>query len=659
MRALAFITIVLFSVSNTYAQGSARSSMDEERNFVELESEEAYDFSKTLLKQDSSYYLGWLYLGAYLHKRAADITGYQKSVEPLLRAKHLLEKDYSKELSTRATNVDAFFRNFSRYQDYNYLTYFLRSAYSVLDRPDSSFWMADEYQKFNFQKDLAYFNGPFLAKAWTVYRYRNHTSKEYKFLKKGLAENMDFVYKLMDSSERRISANIKLNNSILPYFGNEADITSYYHFESIVYAYDKEFAKAEKAYTEMEEFGIFPYNNYALLKMSEGLFEEAFENFDFLKKIEPYEKMLEEWLYYQGLLNTYRSHNKESILQISNWIKKVGSTPGYGWYNIALARSLLYQGDLESATIRLQKAKLFTEYHIGTTLGKEGYEQAIEFLDVMLDSYKLKALQFENPRWYFSLKQIGKYISHRWKLLLKRWKLLNKIANFSDREKILYDLFSGESTTGWYETLYTLKTYSQRYSIDYYTNLINQKETPEPLLPYYHYALSLLHAESGDKKDAINELNISKSISKKETEFSSLLSFLILDQETELGALENNDAVKDMYTLYPSLLPYTERTMRFYLTVIGEPTPLVEKCLNRMKKCRVDFVENKNGDDIPRVTLSPLVQGSDEFMVVDVTQKGEKLMETYKLSLQEEADGVKLAYALFDIFGRYKNDDEK
>ncbi len=652
LHRILIFTVSLLAFTQLVQGQSVRDRIDYRRLEVDLESEEAYEAAQEFLRLDSTYYIGWLYLGSYLHQRAADRSGYSKCVIPLLKAKELIESDYNKELNNRTTSEEVFFSNFNLYQDYNFIAYFLSSSYSVMDQPDSSYWIASEYQKHDFQKDLSYYNGPFLSKAWTVYRHRAFSSSDHKFLKSDLKNNMSYVHELMDSSYSRIERNIELNNQALPYFSNSSDLASYYYFNSIIQAYDKKYDQAEKSYESMEKYGIFSHNNYALLKMSQGLFSEAYDNFDFERELDPYQKVLEEWIYYQGILNTYSNNNKESIQLITDWINKVGSTPGYGWYNIALARSYLFQGDLDNATKSLQKAKNFTEYHIGTTLGEEGYEQAIDFLDVMLTSYKLEAIKFENPKWYLSFSTIGKYIKQRWELLLKRWKLLNKIAGFEDREKLIYDLFSGESTSGWYETLYTLKTYSVGFFIEYYQKLLRQEDTPQGLVSFYSFALSLLQSEGGYKQKSISSLEHSQSVITNSTETLSLLEFLQLEQKANLGKVKNLTASQQMFTLYPSLLPYTNRTMSFELKISGKTTELVEKCIKRMKKCRIDFVRTEG--QFPLVTLTPLVQGEDEFMVVDVSLNGEKIIDTYKLSIMSEDDGVKLAYALFDIYGRKK-----
>ncbi len=645
-----FLISILSIVLCYSAHGQmTRGAMDVERSAIDLDGEEAYDTGIKFIKSDSSYYLGWLYLGAAMHQRAADIMGYQKCTEPLLRAKILIEREYGKVLATRMRSEQTFFENYYLFQDYNYLAYYLSSSYSIIDKPDSVFWVADAYQRMNIQKDLAYYNGPFISKAWTVYRNRNYTSDDFGFLRGSLDSNMDYVHELLDSARARIEANVALNDQVIGYLDNSADFGTLYHLESIIYAYEKEYEKAEQAYNELESYGLFSYNNYALLKLSEGEFEEAFRYFDYNKKVVPYHKALEEWIYFEGILNTYRHDNKSSIKALRDWIKTVGSTPGYGWYNIGLARSLLYNGDLQAARAAWTKAKNFTEYHIGTTLGEESYEQALEFLDVLMTDYEMRALKFENPRWFFSLKQIGRYINIRWKLMIKRWKILNEVAGYQDREKLIYDLFSGENTSGWYDIFHTLRDFSVRYFSDYYEKLVLDENTPLGLRPYYRYALASLYQRGGQRRKAREHLEALEKETNDDYEFDRLLHFFMLDSRIALGMTTEKQGNSQMYDIYPELIPYTSHRLLFQLEVIGVDDDLTRDCIQRMKSCRVDFVE---GDDptIPTVNINSVIADDQNFLIVNVSRYGKKLMDPYKLSIAEESDGIKIAYAIFNIF---------
>jgi hypothetical protein len=73
------------------------------------------------------------------------------------------------------------------------------------------------------------------------------------------------------------------------------------------------------------------------------------------------ERALREPYYYLPELYIYAGRTKDAIKMCNNIISASGSTPGFGWYNIALARSYLYDAQLDSAEAALNKAANFKE----------------------------------------------------------------------------------------------------------------------------------------------------------------------------------------------------------------------------------------------------------------------------------------------------------
>ena len=84
-----------------------------------------------------------------------------------------------------------------------------------------------------------------------------------------------------------------------------------------------------------------------------------------------------------------------------------GSTPGFGWYNIALARSYLYNGQLDSCEKAITKAAQFKELHIGTTLGQSQYDFAVNVIKLMLAKNKIARIKFLNSGWWYSLNDLS------------------------------------------------------------------------------------------------------------------------------------------------------------------------------------------------------------------------------------------------------------
>ena len=97
-----------------------------------------------------------------------------------------------------------------------------------------------------------------------------------------------------------------------------------------------------------------------------------------------FQKTLREPYYYLPMLDVYAGRTKEAISTSKEAIDFAGSTPGFGWYNIALGRSYLYDGQLDSAEFAINKAANFKEIHIGTTLTQSQYDFTVNLLKLQL-----------------------------------------------------------------------------------------------------------------------------------------------------------------------------------------------------------------------------------------------------------------------------------
>ena len=77
-----------------------------------------------------------------------------------------------------------------------------------------------------------------------------------------------------------------------------------------------------------------------------GNFREAEKEYKVASGIDAGDKRLQEWAYYTSILDLYKGQTKQGIQLSKDMIRSAGSTPGFGWYNIALSRALLYDGQV-------------------------------------------------------------------------------------------------------------------------------------------------------------------------------------------------------------------------------------------------------------------------------------------------------------------------
>src|SRR5690606_17201252 len=116
-------------------------------------------------------------------------------------------------------------------------------------------------------------------------------------------------------------------------------------------------------YRLMQEWPYFSYNNYANFLGIIGHFEAAEKNYENAAIQDAGDKRLQEWAYYGSVLEIYKGLPGTGAVEMKDMIRAVGSTPGFGWYNIALSRCLLYKGQTEESRRYAEKAGQFKELH--------------------------------------------------------------------------------------------------------------------------------------------------------------------------------------------------------------------------------------------------------------------------------------------------------
>ena len=135
----------------------------------------------------------------------------------------------------------------------------------------------------------------------------------------------------------------------------------------MLHSYTKNYDSSEYYYQRLASSGNVSWNNYGSLKHELGDFAVAKQYYD-RDKFKYIEKTLREPYYFIPILDVYAGRTKEAMNLCKEAISAAGSTPGFGWYNIALTRSYMYDGQLDSAEYTIQKAADFKEIHSGTSV---------------------------------------------------------------------------------------------------------------------------------------------------------------------------------------------------------------------------------------------------------------------------------------------------
>lgn len=592
---LLFLPLCVFAQSKT----QLRYEINAKRIGVSYTSEEALLRSREFKRLDSTYYIGWMYEGTYRFERAADYLGFKLAAEQLQKSLDLLYKDFKLEISNRTSDLNTYYKHYQLRRDYDYIAYTLMNAYSNMERPDLVWNLLQFCKKINLQDEV--YSDTYNYLAWTVHRNRFYTASKYAFLKNSIEENELYAETLLDSAEWKLKQDAKLND---PLFGiNYFDYTihSVWHYKSILYSYQLEIQKAKKYYDNLQGTFYFPQNNYATFLAIQGKFREAFKYYDLAKAEDPGDKRMKESFYYSSILNVYKGQPKEGIREMKDIISTNGTTPGYGWYNIGLARDLSYDGQIDAAKKYITKAEQFKEIHRGTTLGQSHYDFTVAVTQLIIKEKEIASIKFLNKNWWISPRDIFTITQLSAEKYGLQFLIINQLANNPERELVVYKLFSTENTVSFDEIWYLVKDFSTNFFIKKYKLFAEQDERPL-IRNYYNYFVGNLYIENDEYKTALQYLNNVLENKEMDSDFELLFrARLYLAKATSYRNLNdynqaNINAIK-AYEIYPQLLPFTRNKLKMHLTTNAK-TKNENKIIDELKKRNINWVHIPDSNSV-------------------------------------------------------------
>ena len=428
--------------------------IDAKRSISNIESEDAMPRSREFKRIDSTYYVGWMYEGVYKFNHAADYIGFKNAIPPLERAMNLMEHDYAKALATRTGDIMTLYpiRQFA--PDYTMIAYYLEQCYSNTDQPNKVYTLLRRTLKWKFQ--MHYMMDTYNWLAWTVHRNRFYTSAKYPFLRNSIDANERLAQRYLDTSMLLIKQNEAINEPLTKYLHGyeENEKLSTYHYRNILYSYAFNIDSAAYYFELMRKAGRLPHNNYANFRGICGDFRTAEKEYKIAAMQDNGDHRLQEWAYYSTILDIYKANPKLGASLAHDMIRAAGTTPGYGWYNIALARTLLYDGQVSEAQKYVDKAAEFKELHIGTTLGQSHYDFSVQLLKLIGKEQAYQMDKFEHSNWWYNPKVLLSLAEKASEKSLQQFLIINQFAQNPERDKVIYKLFSTESTVSWDEIWY-------------------------------------------------------------------------------------------------------------------------------------------------------------------------------------------------------------
>jgi len=644
----------LLFASTTHAQNdAARYEIDAKRIGVSPTDKDALPRSREFLRLDSTYYVGWMYEGMYKWDRSADYLGFKNAIPPLRKAFLLMQKDFGPMLSHLFEPANLTQQNFMRYGDMKAITQALRQCYDNIEMPDSVMWLMNQYDSYKLLVDEMQVN---TVKAWTFHRNRFFTSAKYPFLKNSVDENEKMALAYCYKEFSRIENNAPQVQALYgPGLSNSLKSGPQFYL-ALLHCYLKNYDSSEYYYQQLAPVGRISWNNYAGMQHETGHFGTAIEYHlrDENKAFLP--GMLREPYYYVPELYVYSGRTKDAINMAQGAVTQSKSTPGFGWYNIALARGYLYDGQLDSCEEALNKAANFKELHIGTTLTQSQYDFTINLLKVQLYDRMIDQEKFLHKNWWYNPAALANLARYKSSKILAEYVVINQLIFMppQERARTVYDLFCGEATTNYDEAWYLLKDFSASYFTKKYQQY-QQTDKRQNIQRYFKLFEARFKMQGGKEKEGLQELEDMDASLLIDTAHEKL--FIARMYEALAHGYDNNgDGSKlsqyrnQAYQEYPQLLPFSGLKMEMKLNIAGSTNDAVTKqVVDDLKSCNIKW--NDGGAANPVATVTFFKKGERYEALMNVTMPNGEVIVNNKRMLFKKADGAGGEIAL-RLFGK-------
>lgn len=592
LRHSIFLLLAVFALHLvTNAQNDAsRYEIDAKRIGVGPTDKDALPRSREFIRLDSTYYVGWMYEGLYKADRSSDYLGYKNAAVPLQKAFDLIDKDYQKTFRTLYNDFQTLYQNFPRYQDLYMIFNALKECYDNVEMPQQAMDLIQKIQAYGFKNDfgfdLAY------QRSWMFHRNRFLTSKQCSYLKNSVEDNEKAAFQTCYAGLGFIKKYAAENEAIFGPGNSEQRMLTIYHNLALLHCYNKNYDSSEYYYQKLVDGGRVSWNNFGGMMSEIGNFSTAAEYFnnDIGKA---YGHFLREPYYYLPELYVYAGKTKDAINMTQAIIAESGSTPGFGWYNISLARSYIYDGQLDSAEFALDKAANFKELHIGTTLTQSQYDFSINLLRVQLLDRKISQEKFLNSGWWYSPTSLYNISVYGTQKKMAEYVVVNQLSANPERNRLMYDLFCAEATTSFDEAWYLMKDFSPQYFIKKYQEY-QQNDKRSNVQRYFKLFAAKFKYEKGDEKEAKSDLEEINRTTLLDTANEKLYMARVFEG---LAASYNEDGNKNKFTeysnslleIYPQLIPFSGLKIQMQLAVTGSDAATVKKIEGEIKDCNLVF----------------------------------------------------------------------
>lgn len=594
---LFFLIFSQMSFAQKRTKEQARFEIDAKRYGIDVKADEALTTAKEFKRLDSTYYVGWMLEGMYKYQRSADVLGFKNAITPLKKAFDQITSEFDNTFTELFSGYEFLKLNITRFHDLMMIVDALTSTYDNVNMPDSTIMILDKIKKYHFKVDNLedYAFGQYFHRAWLFHRNRIYTSKNFKFLQNSLQKNEKEAFDISYQGLHYTDVNKPLADEWFGETINLIDKLRLYHNLAILHSYNKRYDSSAYYYALLNEYGVMSQNNYASLQYEMANFADAYYYYNAaIEDAEDYS--LQEPFYFLPQLQVFAGKINEAIAMDKDIISKRGSTPGFGWYNIALARSYLYNGQLDSCAITLNKAINFNEVHIGTTLTQTQYDFTINMLNLQLIDKRMEKIKFLNRGWWYSPRILWRMLS----LLIEKWVAVynnsSQLASNPEKDRLVFDLFCSEATTTFDEAWYLLKDFSSSYFEKKYKNY-QHTDSRKNANRYFKLFEAKFQLEGGNTKTARESFdrilqNVALDTTYEKLYIGRLYEGAILSNKIFTSNYESY--CNALYTYYPQLIPFSGIEMPMKLNITGYESENINKIVKDIKKANINWTNKNN-----------------------------------------------------------------
>lgn len=662
-------TIILFLLtffslsSGAQVNEQARYEIDAKRIGVNPEDKDALPRSREFIRLDSTYYVGWMYEGLYKYDRSSDYLGYQQALGPLQKALALFEKDYGYEMRNIFSSMDYFRAKGNRFNDFYYLATTLQSCYNSIEMPDSAMALLDRLEGYHFQRDFFYVH---TGRAWLYHRNRFYTSEKHPFLGNSIEENEALAFKECYAAISEVEKNKSVNDLWYGPYQSEGDLLNTYHYLAILHDYNQNFDSSKYYYEQLINGGQVSWSNYANLEHVIGDFSGAVRDYSKVQYKRRFS--LSESDYFMPMILVYGGDTKNAIRMAQEKITESGSTPGFGWYNIALARGYLYDGQLDSCEFFLNKAANFKELHINTTLTQSVYEFTINLLRIQLIEKKVALVKFLDTGWWYSFGAWYDIAALKIEKIMLEYAVVNSMANNPERDRLIYDLFCAEATFTYDESMYLLKD----FCIPFFQKKYEDYTVSDPrkkINRYFRLFTCKFMLEGGKEEEAeracrkllddSDPSNYQEGYSEDAADirYEKLYLYRVMEILSETTSGSDRDYFRTQcFKMYPQQMLYSGIPAKINISFSGlENDEKVRAVIDEVKACNIELSDSP---DAARADVQFLKTGDTYQVMINVTDEyGAPVVVNSELLFKESKGiGRELAMRLFGKGGAVKPD---